>query len=82
MFFAAIKLLQYAREEWGVDKIYSTADCENLASRRTLEKVVERTKVGSVEGGKVVLTWPVGKMGVKTEEERERESFWWEWSTA
>jgi RimJ/RimL family protein N-acetyltransferase len=56
---AGKKVLLYAANDFGVRKVYSSA--ENPASGKVIESLVKDTAVGDVETGRKVLVWPVGK---------------------
>lgn len=78
MYAAGLKLLEYARDKFGVGRVYATADCTNLASTRTLEKLVLATAVGEVKRSENVLSWPLEK---KVEgRELNSKGLAWEWS--
>ncbi len=59
---AGRKTLQYAAKEFGVTKVYSSADDWNPISGKVIEGLVKDTAVGDVETGKKVLVWPLGKL--------------------
>ena len=62
MVAAAKVALRWAREEFGVEEIYGSADCTNGRSERVMARVVRETSVvGSVLEGREVLSWPVEK---------------------
>jgi hypothetical protein len=58
---AARKLLRYAANEFGIQKVFCSADDGNPASARVIMGIVKDTAVGEVDMGRKVLIWPVGK---------------------
>ena len=58
---AARKLLGYAANEFGIQKVFCSANDGNPASARVVMGIVNDTAVGEVEMGRKVLVWPVGK---------------------
>ena len=72
---AARKLLRYAANEFGIRKVFCSADEGNPASARVIMGIVKDTAVGEVETGKKVLVWPVGKRV-----EGESRSSTWLWT--
>jgi RimJ/RimL family protein N-acetyltransferase len=78
MFAAGIKLLEYAREEFGVKRIYSSVDCKNEVSAKVIEKLARATAVGEIKKSEAMLTWPVEKMVERSGVESL--SLIWEWS--
>lgn len=78
VYAAVVKLLEYAREEFGVARVYASADCKNERSRRVLERLVRDTAVGEVKSGQVLLKWPSEKR--VHGRESDSLSWFWEWS--
>jgi hypothetical protein len=58
---AGRKLLRYAANEFGIQKVFCSADDGNPASARVIMGIVNDTAVGEVEIGRKVLVWPIGK---------------------
>jgi L-amino acid N-acyltransferase YncA len=74
---AGRKLLQYAANEFGVRKVFSSADIHNVASGKIIEKLARETAVGEIEVGSEDLDWPVEK--VVDGRERISPSRTWMW---
>jgi L-amino acid N-acyltransferase YncA len=72
---AGRQVLRYAANEFGIRKVYSSADDGNPASAKTIEGLVKDTAIGPVETGRKVLVWPEGKWV-----EGESGSSTWLWS--
>jgi hypothetical protein len=58
---AGRKLLQYAANEFGIRKVFCSADDGNPISARVIKGIVNDTAAGDVETGRKVLVWPIGK---------------------
>lgn len=58
---AAKKELRYAANEFGIRKVFCSADDGNPVSAKVIQSVVKDTAVGKVETGRKVLVWPKGK---------------------
>jgi L-amino acid N-acyltransferase YncA len=54
-------LLRYAANEFGVRRVYASADVLNVASGRILARLARETATGDVLVGSTYLTWPVEK---------------------
>jgi len=58
---AGKKLLRYAANEFGIRKVFCSADDGNPLSAKVIRGVLKNTAVGDVETGRKILVWPVGK---------------------
>ncbi|KAE9372327.1 acyl-CoA N-acyltransferase [Stipitochalara longipes BDJ] len=58
---AGKKLLRYAANEFGIRKVFCSADDGNPLSAKVIQGVVKDTALGKVETGRKVLVWPLGK---------------------
>lgn len=58
---AGRKVLRYAANEFGIKKVFCSADDGNQISARVIKGIVKDTAVGDVETGRKVLIWPTGK---------------------
>ncbi|PMD39142.1 acyl-CoA N-acyltransferase [Hyaloscypha variabilis F] len=58
---AGKKLLRYAANEFGIRKVFCSADDGNPLSAKVIRGVLKDTAVGDVETGRKILVWPVGK---------------------
>jgi len=74
---AGRKLLQYAANEFGVRKVFSSADIHNVASGKIIEKLAKETAIGEIEIGSEDLDWPIEK--VVEGRERISPSTTWTW---
>lgn len=78
MVAAAKPALAWAKSEFGVEKVYGSADCVNVRSKRVMERIAAETGGGTVVRGATVLSWPMEK--VIQGREVESLSRTWEWS--
>lgn len=58
---AGRKVLRYAANEFGIRRVYSSADDGNPASAKTIGGLVKDTAFGPVGTGRKALVWPKGK---------------------
>ncbi len=77
---AARKVLGYAAENFGVRRVYSSADILNAASKKIIEGLARDSedKGGQVFRGSMLLKWPEEKKIEGREPENENST--WEWS--
>jgi len=78
MIEAAKAAIRWAKEEFGLEKVFGSADCANLGSRKVMERVVRETATGEVRVGEKWYDWPVEKL-VEGREVRSV-SRTWEWN--
>ena len=58
---AAKAVLKWAKEEFGIGKVFSTADRMNPQSAAVIDRVSRETSIADVQKGEMILTWPVEK---------------------
>jgi RimJ/RimL family protein N-acetyltransferase len=75
---AAKAVLRWAKEEFGVVNVFSSADCCNPRSAGVLERVSRETATGEVRKGTKILNWPVEKQVDGREVESLSQT--WEWT--
>jgi predicted acetyltransferase len=58
---AGRKLLQFAANEFGIEKVYSSADIHNVASGKVIDRLATETANGKVVKSTKDSTWPIEK---------------------
>ena len=72
---AGNKALRYAANEFGIRKVFCSADDGNPLSAKVIQSLAKDTAVGEVETGRKILVWPAGKIA-----EGESWSSTWMWN--
>lgn len=79
MSVAAETVLRWGKEQFGIENLFSSADCTNPGSAKVIERVSARTvrEGETVKKSEKYLTWPVEK--VVPGREVKSLSKTWEW---